>query len=191
MTDQVLDILKLVLLALLYLFFARVLWAVWSEVRQPAGERAGSTAERSAGERATATPAFVPEGTPSGGTAANWRAKPAARATKPPRGKRGVPARMVILEPKERRGEAFVVAATAPVTIGRDGDNTVVVADDTYVSGRHATVAVADGVPGGAVVVDDLGSKNGTYVNGTRIAQRRTLHIGDRVQTGTLVLEAQ
>ena len=41
MTDQVLDILKLVLLALLYLFFARVLWAVWSEVRQPADARAG------------------------------------------------------------------------------------------------------------------------------------------------------
>ena len=39
MTDQALDILKLVLLALLYLFFARVLWAVWSEVRQPVNAR--------------------------------------------------------------------------------------------------------------------------------------------------------
>ena len=35
MTDQVLNILKFVLLGLLYLFFARVLWAVWSEVRAP------------------------------------------------------------------------------------------------------------------------------------------------------------
>jgi len=35
MTDQVLNILKFVLLGLLYLFFARVLWAVWSEVRTP------------------------------------------------------------------------------------------------------------------------------------------------------------
>ena len=35
MTDQVLTILKFVLLGLLYLFFARVLWAVWSEVRTP------------------------------------------------------------------------------------------------------------------------------------------------------------
>ena len=32
-TELALDILKLVLLAALYLFFARVLWAVWSEVR--------------------------------------------------------------------------------------------------------------------------------------------------------------
>ena len=34
-SDQALDILKLVLLGLLYLFFARVLWAVWSEVTVP------------------------------------------------------------------------------------------------------------------------------------------------------------
>ena len=35
MTDQLLGILNVALLALLYLFFARVLWAVWSEVRAP------------------------------------------------------------------------------------------------------------------------------------------------------------
>ena len=32
-TDLALDILKIILLFLLYLFFARVLWAVWQEVR--------------------------------------------------------------------------------------------------------------------------------------------------------------
>ena len=35
MTDQLLTALKILLLALIYLFFARVLWAVWSEVRTP------------------------------------------------------------------------------------------------------------------------------------------------------------
>ena len=39
MPDSVLDILKLVLLVMLYLFVARVLIAVWSEVRQPAQGR--------------------------------------------------------------------------------------------------------------------------------------------------------
>ena len=34
-TEPLLGILKYVLLALLYVFFARVLWAVWSEVRGP------------------------------------------------------------------------------------------------------------------------------------------------------------
>ncbi len=37
MSDQVLNILKLSLLGLVYLFFARVLWAVWSEVKTPRG----------------------------------------------------------------------------------------------------------------------------------------------------------
>ena len=37
MTDTVLDFLKLLILALLYLFFARVVGSVWSEVRTPAG----------------------------------------------------------------------------------------------------------------------------------------------------------
>jgi pSer/pThr/pTyr-binding forkhead associated (FHA) protein len=34
-------------------------------------------------------------------------------------------------------------------------------------------------------------SKNGTYVNGTRISEQRILHIGDRVQIGATILEAQ
>lgn len=48
MTDQVLNALKIVLLALIYLFFARVLWAVWSEVRTPVattGKIVGSSAK--------------------------------------------------------------------------------------------------------------------------------------------------
>ena len=43
MPDSVLDILKLVLLVMLYLFFARVLFAVWSEVRQTANVLGVST----------------------------------------------------------------------------------------------------------------------------------------------------
>ncbi len=190
MTDQVLDILKLVLLALLYLFFARVLWAVWSEVRQPTPERAADRAAADMSARVDPS-GVVAEGTPTAGTAANWRSKPDARAPKPPRGKRGIPARLVVLEPKSRRNETVVITAAAPVSIGRDADNTIVVDDDTYVSGRHAIVSVADGIAGGEVVVDDINSKNGTYLNGTRVVQRRTLHTGDRLQTGNLVLEAQ
>jgi pSer/pThr/pTyr-binding forkhead associated (FHA) protein len=42
MTDQLLTALKILLLALIYLFFARVLWAVWSEVRTPVAATPGS-----------------------------------------------------------------------------------------------------------------------------------------------------
>mgnify|MGYP003136453124 CR=1 FL=1 len=171
MTDQVLDVLKLVLLALLYLFFARVLWAVWSEVRQPANAR-------HAGDPG-ASPAPAP--TPAGGVPA-----PAGRRQpKPAKGRRGTPARLVTLEPKERRGTAFALGAT--VTIGRETDNTIVITGDAYISSHHATISMADG----HVVVDDLGSRNGTYLNGAKLTQRHTVHTGDRIQVGYTVLEAQ
>ncbi len=165
MPDPVLDILKLVLLALLYLFFARVLWAVWSEVRQPAN--------------APAAPASSPT-SPAGSSP-----KSGKRTTKPPKGRGTLPARLLILEPKERRGTTFAVTGT--VSIGRDGDNTVQITDDSFISSHHARVSIA----GVHVVVDDLGSTNGTFLNGTRLTVQRTVHIGDRIQLGNTVLEAQ
>lgn len=174
MTDQVLDILKLALLALIYLFFARVLWAVWSEVRVTATARNASDA--------------TVRGRTSGG------AQPAAgeidqtaglQRPKPGRGRGDTPARLAVLEPKALRGAAYAIGDT--VSIGRERDNTVVVADDDYISSRHAAVSV----DGERVVVDDLGSRNGTFVNGKRLTQRHPLHRGDRIQVGYLVLEAQ
>ena len=78
-------------------------------------------------------------------------------------------------------------AITGQVTIGRETDNTIVIIDDAYISSRHATISGADG----HVVIDDLGSRNGTYLNGTRLTQRQTVHTGDRIQVGYTVLEAQ
>lgn len=43
MTDQVLSALRIVFLALVYLFFGRVLWAVWNEVRFPASRQASGS----------------------------------------------------------------------------------------------------------------------------------------------------
>ena len=170
MTDQALDILKLVLLALLYLFFARVLWAVWSEVRQPANARQSTDAPAPAPTPAAATPA------------------PGRRATtehKPPKGRRGTPARLVVLEPKARRGTTFAI--TNGLGIGREADNTIVIVDDAYISAHHVKITVSDG----RVMIDDLASKNGTYLNGARLTQLQQLHTGDRIQVGYTVLEAQ
>lgn len=46
MTDQLLNALKLLLLGLIYLFFGRVLWAVWSEVRTPVAVGGAGRASR-------------------------------------------------------------------------------------------------------------------------------------------------
>jgi hypothetical protein len=163
MPDSVLDILKLVLLVMLYLFFARVLFAVWSEVRQPAGVRGVEQP----------SPMPVPAGTPE------------RRDVKPIKGRGGVPARLVVLEPKHRRGTAYAISGV--LGIGREADNAIVIADDTYLSGHHARVSSGEG----RVVVDDLSSRNGTYLNGTRISEPRTVKVGDRIQIGYTVFEAQ
>src|SRR5262245_20005794 len=166
MPDSALDILKLVLLVLLYLFFARVLFAVWSEVKQPANTRGPVE------QPPPAPAAFVP---------------PSAerRELKPMKGRGSVPGRLVVLEPKHRCGTAYAISGV--IGIGRETDNTIVIADDTYLSGHHARIDLADG----SVVVDDLASRNGTYLNGTRIVERRTVKVGDRIQIGYTVFEAQ
>lgn len=178
MTDTVLDILKLVLLALLYLFFARVLWAVWSEVRAPKRPRvavpAPGQASSTTPEAATAAasrPAVQP-----GNAGGSTRSRAARRAR---------PTKLVVIEPKDRRG--VVVPLHGEVTIGREATCTLAIPDDTYLSSTHARVFTLDD----RHMVEDLGSTNGSFHNGNRLSVARPLHPGDRIQVGYTVLEVQ
>jgi pSer/pThr/pTyr-binding forkhead associated (FHA) protein len=168
MTDQLLNILKLALLGLLYLFFARVLWTVWTEVRSP---------------RTVAPPAAPPAPAPS---APAPTAGPATRSRRAPRkGRSGGVGRLVVVEPKARRGHAYGV--DNEMTIGRADGCTLTVHDDTFISQVHARFFTADN----KVWVEDLTSTNGTYLNGKRLTRAEALRRGDRVQVGSTVLEAQ
>ena len=70
------------------------------------------------------------------------------------------------------------------ITIGREGANTVVLeADD--ISGYHAEIHCDSG----GVYVVDLGSTNGTSVNGKRLSERRKLAAWDRVAFGSVEAE--
>lgn len=173
MTDPVLDILKLVLLALLYLFFARVLWAVWSEVRQPS--RSQQVPAHASGRIAPDAPT----------TAAARPGRAARRPRKPQKGRAGRVARLIVVEPKAHRGTAY--ALQGEITIGRDPACTISIPDDTFVSTLHARVFDHDGQP----MVEDLGSTNGSFHNGGKLVGSRLLHPGDRFQVGHTVLEAQ
>jgi FHA domain-containing protein len=69
---------------------------------------------------------------------------------------------------------------SAPLTIGRGGQNDVVVEEDEFASARHVRVEPRrDGV-----WVHDLGSTNGTFVNGARVDRPRKLVDGDVVRIG-------
>ena len=66
-------------------------------------------------------------------------------------------------------------------TLGRVGDATAWI-DSATVSRRHARVVVA----AGAATIEDLGSKNGTYLRGGRLTGPAPLADGDEVRLGSL-----
>ena len=71
------------------------------------------------------------------------------------------------------------------LTIGRGRDNSIVL-DDMLVSRQHVRItADADGL-----VLEDLGSRNGTYVNGRRV-ERTHLSEGDRIGIGAATFEVR
>jgi Inner membrane component of T3SS, cytoplasmic domain len=71
------------------------------------------------------------------------------------------------------------------VAIGRQDADLVV--EDPEVSRRHAVLRPS----GGSVVVEDLDSTNGTFVNGERIRTPITVGPGDQVRVGRTVLEIE
>lgn len=92
----------------------------------------------------------------------------------------------ITLEVREPgRGMRRVPITGAPVRIGRAPECELVLKDNR-VSRRHARLAARDGV----LVLTDLGSTNGTRVNGHRVTEV-VLGAGDRVQIGetSLVVE--
>lgn len=107
---------------------------------------------------------------------------PASRPAKPAKG-RG-PGHLRILEPAARQGESF--ALTDELTVGRGGGCSIVLADDSFVSTVHARVFRRDGT----VYVEDLGSRNGTLLNGEPVVHAAQLRRGDHVQFGQTVAEA-
>jgi DNA-binding response OmpR family regulator len=73
--------------------------------------------------------------------------------------------------------------AKPETTIGRWEDNDIVV-DDRWVSRTHARIRRE----GDQYVVVDLGSKNGTFVNGQRIVGPVALSDGDEIQVTPLIV---
>jgi pSer/pThr/pTyr-binding forkhead associated (FHA) protein len=67
------------------------------------------------------------------------------------------------------------------VTVGRNAGNDVVLGGDENVSRLHAVLERL----GPGWCVRDLGSRNGTFVNGARISGERALQHGDELRVGT------
>ena len=80
-----------------------------------------------------------------------------------------------------KRGEWSLLKGQT--VVGRDRDCAVRL-NSPMVSRRHAQIVVSPD----ETTVEDLGSKNGTHVNGRRIMQPVTLNDGDQVQVGSFAM---
>ena len=90
---------------------------------------------------------------------------------------------LVIVEGREAGRELPVGSTTL---VGRDPGADLVISD-SEVSSRHASFAPADG----GITVEDLGSTNGTFVNGQRVTGSQPLRAGDRIQFGGTIVEVR
>src|SRR5271154_6868341 len=105
----------------------------------------------------------------------------AALATLPPsRGEDTSVASLFVIQGADQ-GKRFELKAK-PMALGRDQSNPIRL-HDTEVSRRHAEVRPSDN----SFRIIDLGSANGTYVNGQAIDQA-PLRSGDRLQLGQTVM---
>lgn len=81
-------------------------------------------------------------------------------------------------------GSAF--ALDAITSMGRDVNNSIVL-DDEFVSATHAALTYR----GRAWYVEDLGSTNGTFVNGSQVDGLAPIAFGDEVQVGQVRLRLE
>jgi hypothetical protein len=90
--------------------------------------------------------------------------------------------RVMVVRSDSTPGLQFVVEDS--IVVGRSHEADVVIADP-YASDFHLRMTAKDG----RIVLSDLGSTNGTYVNGRRVTAPTDLGRGDAVQVGKTVME--
>ncbi|HEY7422255.1 MAG TPA: FHA domain-containing protein [Gaiellaceae bacterium] len=148
---EVLLALKIAFLVLLYLFVVRVI--------------------RSAGRERPAEPSqdsmiLTPEAASAAGLGHGLHTRRSVRL-------------VVRRSPSLEDGAEFLLNS-APVTLGRGGQNDLVLSGDEFASARHARIEVR----GDGAWVQDLDSTNGTFVNGSRVAGAQRLGAGDVLRVG-------
>lgn len=79
----------------------------------------------------------------------------------------------------QKTGQKIPLRSTK-VKIGRDPSNQVVIPDDTFTSRHHAWITYEEG----DFWIEDLGSTNGSLLNGHPVVKRQVLSAGDKIRVG-------
>jgi len=158
--NAVLRIMQWGVIALIFLFFLRVLRAVWVEM-SPATVRK-SRAERRQERR---------------------QERAAARPPVRPREIRRRQLYLKVVQPAAQAGRTYDL--DDELTIGRSPGCGVAMPEDIYTSTLHARLFRRND----QLWVEDLGSTNGTFVNSEQIKQAVRLGKGDLLQIGSTVFE--
>ena len=176
MSEPILTVLKFFLLALVWLFFIRVMRVQWVDIRtrQVAPPQVPATVparpRRSAG--GSGAPASAPAPAP-----------PPAPAPAPALAPSAGGFLLRAVDGPDHPSRPFPVSKE--LTVGRAGGADISLAGDSFVSSRHARIWAESG----ALWLEDLGSTNGTTVNGREVSTRTQIMPGDRVQIGRTILE--
>lgn len=141
MPEPLIRLLSLGVLVLVYLFFLRVLRALWRQTQPP-----GGPARREPKEQPASHPMLE------------------------------------VVSPRRKKGIKHPI--TEEMTIGRAAGCSITV-DDNYASQIHARIFRN----GGTILVEDLGSTNGTYLNGQRVDGPTVVSAGDHLTVGSITFE--
>ena len=166
MSELTLLVLRLGLLALLWIFVFLVIYSVRSDLfgpRIPRSIRAAAGAQRSPGAMSQ-----EPDLTPGAGLP---RSEPAPEVSK------------VVITAGPKAGTTIDLPVTGLI-IGRSSSAGLQVSDD-YTSNRHAKVSKVDGV----WTLEDLGSTNGTFLSGKRVSVPVEVPPNTTVRIGTTQFE--
>src|SRR5436309_11509146 len=95
---------------------------------------------------------------------------------------------MARLEVVAGRALGMSILLDDELLIGRHADGAGRLADDEEISRSHARISLDRS---GFCAIEDLGSTNGTFVNGLRVTSPHTLSVGDTVELGATTLVAR
>ena len=158
--NAILRVMQWAVIVLIFLFFLRVIRAVWVEmspvtIRKPRSVRRQERRDQRA----------------------------AARPPEKPQERKRRQLYLKVVQPSDHAGRTFDL--DDELTIGRSPGCGVAMPDDIYTSTLHARLFRRND----QLWVEDLGSTNGTFVNAEQIAKAVRLGRGDHLQIGSTVFE--